>query len=725
MIGYWKSRAPLAVLAVCLAVVTPSRADTDGKSTGVLKLLPADTAFFTSMLRNREQVEIVANSKAFEKLWNLPAMQVARQTVSAQLANPDPMVANVLNELKKPENQDLLALLAEAFSDEIFVYGSSRWVDTTNLIMHVSNSMQGAPLLAAMSAGGDDKARTEMQVRLALRVLAENVKLIQLPDLVIGLRIKDTKKAEAQIKRLEDLIRQVIEMAPPIVRDGFKRVKVGTSSVLNYTLDGSNLPWDEFHIKDYEEKDGEFDALLQKLKSLKLSISLGVHQGYIVLAIGQSPQDLAAIGASAKRLSDLPEFRPMNKFADKRITSIGYVSKALKATVAPTAMDYKTLTKGLEAYLKSVGITPQQIRNIRKDLEVITADMSKSLPEPGASMSFSFLTETGTESYSYDFSTFPNGPDGSKPLTLVEHVGGNPILWAVGRSKVDVESYRKFSKAMPALYGHVEEVVLTKLDEDQKTLYERVKKEVLPLVKQLDEITGTLLLPAIVDGQVGFVLDAKWKSTQWHAAMPKTPKSMPMPELGIVIGISDEAKFLQAMRDYFALINDSLEVASKLSDGKIPVVKLPPATVIEKDGYTFAYYPIPDAAGLDPQVVPTAGVSKNVVTLAFSRSHARRILTATPLEKGSGLLSDVQTRSLASASAFNWPVFVDAAKPWIEMGVVAAHIPPVPDGPDGDVLKQVRTVLEVLKVYRGSATISYFEDSVLVTHSESTVIDLK
>jgi hypothetical protein len=43
----------------------------------------------------------------------------------------------------------------------------------------------------------------------------------------------------------------------------------------------------------------------------------------------------------------------------------------------------------------------------------------------------------------------------------------------------------------------------------------------------------------------------------------------------------------------------------------------------------------------------------------------------------------------------------------------------------GDIRKQVRTVLDVLKCYRGSTSATYFDGKVLVTHSESAFRDLK
>ncbi len=179
-----------------------------------------------------------------------------------------------------------------------------------------------------------------------------------------------------------------------------------------------------------------------------------------------------------------------------------------------------------------------------------------------------------------------------------------------------------------------------------------------------------MLLPALADGQYGFVLDAKWKSAHWHAMLPATPKALPLPEIGLLIGISDEEKFLKAMKGYYALINDSLAVASELGNGQIPDLKMPEPTVDVGKNERLAYYPIPAELGLDSQFVPTAGVSKHVVALTLSRAHTSRLLKRTPLNYETGPLADLQGKPLASASAFSWPALVDAFTPWVEMGVI-------------------------------------------------------
>jgi hypothetical protein len=66
--------------------------------------------------------------------------------------------------------------------------------------------------------------------------------------------------------------------------------------------------------------------------------------------------------------------------------------------------------------------------------------------------------------------------------------------------------------------------------------------------------------------------------------------------------------------------------------------------------------------------------------------------------------------------------------PWVKLGVAMAPLPGPGEGRPGlsrdDIVKQVRTVLDVLKVFRGYSSAVYYEGGVLVTHGETLIRDL-
>src|SRR5262249_20249209 len=153
-------------------------------------------------------------------------------------------------------------------------------------------------------------------------------------------------------------------------------------------------------------------------------------------------------------------------------------------------------------------------QQILKDLEDLERNTQKQKPEYGPLLQFAFTTDRGQESYTYNYTPQP-GLDGSKPLTILEHVGGSPLLAVAGRSAYDPAEYQAFSKFIKTLWGHADQIALSKLKGEDREKYQKTMAVLVPQVKRLDEITGTLLLPALADGQSAFVLDGKWKSKQW------------------------------------------------------------------------------------------------------------------------------------------------------------------------------------------------------------------
>ena len=360
-------------------------------------------------------------------------------------------------------------------------------------------------------------------------------------------------------------------------------------------------------------------------------------------------------------------------------------------------------------------------------MDALGKDIKAALPEPGASLSFSFLTERGTESYDYDWtkSAFEAEP---APLTLRNHVGGTPILALIGRSKGDSALYQKGVKWLKVIHGHAADFLLPQLPEGPKEVYEQASKVVYPLLKRLDDITGKMLLPALADGQAAFVLDAKWTSKQWHQQV-KTPVALPLPEVGLVVGVSDAALLRKAMAEYRQWLNDALAAARSLSQEQVPEIQIPAPESEKKKAGTLYFYPVPEALGLDPQVTPAAGLSQRVAVLALSKEHAEALLTRKPLEPDGGPLADPQ-QPLLEACYFDWNALMTAVTPWVEFGVRGALPTPrrgvVAQGPSAkEVLEQVRAVIEVLKVYRGSTSATYREGGARVTHSESVVRDLE
>ena len=727
--SFFRRRATRQCLvATILAVSTlvagafagPARAADENNLGSSLMLVPDNVAFYGSMLRNREQLDTLLKSKALAKLKAIPAIQQAWGMAQAQLAKPsDPQAAAALQMLNAPENQELLQLLGDMVSNEVFCYGGDSLVGLTDLIGQVIGAARYGPALAALSGEGGDPSKA--QARMALNALSQNLELIKMPEFVLGFKLSKSAPAEAQLKRLEELLKGLAQQAPPPLRDGFKRESVGGGSFLTLTLDGSLVPWDQIPIGNFEEKAGEFAKLMEKLKKLKLTICLGVKNDCLLLAIGGSTDLVAKFGAG-NALGGRPELKVLAKHAGQRVTGVSYTSKAIKTVVSTSKKDMDGLADMAQEFLKKADLPAAQIAKIHKDLLELSKDFQQFMPELGASVEVSYLNGRGHETFGYDWGKYPT-LEASRPLGLLNHVGGSPILAIVGRQKYSPENYKKFVGWIKTAHKYFEEIVPQKLDENQKGQYEQVTKMLFPLLARLETVTGTLFLPSLADSQSAFVIDGKLTSSQLHKTLPKMDKPMPVPELALVMSVSDAASLKKAMSEYRAIVNEIIGKIREINP-QVPEFQIPePATKSAKSG-TIYYYPLPEEAGVDMRVSPNAGLSDKVAVLSLSHSHSDRVLASTPLKIDGGPLADL-AKPRSSAVYFSWEAFINTASPWIDFGVRTA----VAQGGGGGltpeaILDQIKTVVEVLKCFKSFASSTYVEDGVVVTHSETVMKDL-
>jgi hypothetical protein len=723
-------RQPLRWLAFTLIALTSgaalapqARAADLDKLDCSLKMIPADAAFYSTMLRNREQFDAILKSRAWAKLKSLPVVQMAWQQAQQELNKPGSPLAQFQKLAEQPENKQLLELLGDMVSHEIFIFADESLAGFADLAGQVTGATRFAPLMGLITGEARNTNPNELQARAALEVLAENPDLIKIPNVLIGFKLTRTDRAEAQLKRLEGLVNGLIANMPQLkpFQGRFQRTKVAGGDFLTLTLDGKMVPWKQIPFEQLEEKPGQYDPVVKKLSQLTVTISLGVRDNYLFLVIGESNAHVGRLGGQGQRLAQRPELKPLEKYADQRLTSISYVSQAFRARVAATNKDIDDFVKMIEEGLKEADLKAEQQARIRKDLDELAKDLKKFIPEVGAALAFSFLTPRGQESYSYDWGQHL-GADGSKPLTLLDHVGGSPLLAAVGRSRYSQEPYQLLVKWLKVGHRYFEDFAVPNFGDEEKKQYEQAMKAFQPLFKRLDEATGKMLLPALADGQTAFVLDAKVTSKQWHAAMPEAARPLPLPEIALVFGVSDAALLRKAFSEYRSIANDLIAEVRKLdTDGNIPDFKIPPPKSRKlKNGELF-FYPLPAQLGLDPQIAPNAGLSDRVATLALTQEHTERLLSRTPPKTTGGPLADAN-RPRAAAVYMNCSAFVDAVTPWVEWGVRLG----MGDAKEtDDILKQIRDGMEVLKVFRSYSSSSYFEDKALVTHSEMVVQDLK
>jgi len=703
-----------SLLWLALALAAPAANAADPKTS--LEKLPANTEYFASVLRLGETVEILGKTQLWKMVWNDKFVQEAWKKFLAdyEMNEKSAPLRGVLND---PANKDWPALAGDAFSNEIFVAVGDGGGETLAMFGEFYGNSFTQGITEGIKNANNPEAAQKAQARRVLTMFNEKPERLKLPDILIGLKVSEPDKVAAQIKRLDGILPMLTKGTP--VEGRIETAKIGGDEFRILAVDGSLLPWKEFEdrLDNLEDKPNEFKKLIDHVKKMKLTVAIGVRQGYLLIAIGHTTEQLAKFGGTGEKLASRAEFKPLAKFAGKPLTSVSYTSAKLRKAVAPKPEDiagYLSLAK--EGLKRAEQLPEEQRKAIEKDLEALAKDLATGFTTPGGAMDFSVRTPTGWESFAHDY-TEPIGK--SVPLTMLNQLGGNPLVAAVYRSGTTVEDYLAFTKWLKIFAGHGEKAVEA-LAPNGEEMVKKYREEAVPLLKELDQIVEKLWLPALADGQQGIVLDGVWTSKQWHAAMPPADKPMPMIELAFLLGVSDAAKFEKAVESLRLWTNKAYARTRELNPaGAAPEFEIPKPNVLKVKGVTLANYAIPEALGLDTQFLPTAGLTDKFAALSLSRGHTERLLKETPLKVKAAPLAD-PSKPLDGAFHVNWAGIVDTLAPWIEMG--ASFAPQPDDGPNLE--EYLPKMLGVMKVFRSYTRVTYREAGGTVTHSEAIFGDV-
>jgi len=717
---------PLLAILVATAVGLcpgPAAAGDLGRLDCSLKLIPADAAFYSAMLRNREQLDAVVNSRAWAKLKNMAVVQMGLGLYNLQAADPETPAGKLHAALEDPEVKKLLALAGDMVSNEIFVCGDAQFVDSLAVLQEIFGAARYGPMVLQLTGGAGDRDEQELQQAFLLGVIADNADRLATPNLVIGFRLTDTAAAEEQLAKLEEVAVPVID-ADPRTRGRLKSKKVAGGEFLVLSLDAGMAPWKEFpmeRLKEVELEEGDTEKAVEALKGLKLVVALGIRDDYLLLSVGSSTEVLDRLREGPDRLFERKEFKPLAGFSDERLVSIRYTSEEMMSALSTNEQDIDDLVEVADELLPLAELDPAEKEKIRQDAAALAEDIKQFIPDYGAAMGFSFLADGGVESYQYDWTEY-RGIDGSKPLSLLNHVGGDPWLAVVGRARTSPEDYDLLVKWLKKGYRYVDEYAVPTMSEREQQDFRNVMEVAEPLLERVNKINREMLLPALADGQSGLVLDAKLASKQYLKALPPTGEPMPMIEPALVVGVSDAELLEKAFRGYQGVLDDLLDAIREAQPGAVPPdYTIPRPKPKETDAGTVYRYILPEDWGVDERIAPSLALSESVGVVALTPDHAERLLTETPLAI-EGAITDPD-RPRAGAVVFDFAALVDTVTPWINLAIVEG----MKEQPMQAAMAagQVQIVLDVIKVFRTVTSESYFEDGALVTHSLTEIRDIE
>jgi hypothetical protein len=730
---------------------------------GSLSLAPADAAFYSATLRGKEQYDLVMQSNAWKKLKNMPTVQMGMMFLQFQLADPESPVAKAKEMLDAPENQELVALLADMAGEEMFVYGSADYLDLIDLFQSINTNNQFGPIIAAMQGEDADGDAAAAQQERVLKVLAENIDSLVVPDTVFGFKVTKSDEAMSQLERLEKVLTEMIAEEPKL-EGSLTRKKIGDTEYLSLILTGEMIPWEE--IEDQLPEGEDRDKIVEHVKEMTLEIVIGLQDEYVIVSIGDNAEHLATLG-EGDTLSGVDEMEKLSEHADERLTGIGYASEALMTRASSTKEDLDSLKDLAEQLLADAEVDEDLKERIKADVAELTEDMVVYIPEPGAIASIAFLNETGTESFTYNWGTNPM-IDGGQVLSMLNHVGSDPLVACVARGKYSPDSYATLVKWLKKGHGYFEDFGLPQMEEEERDKYAAIWPVLVPLLERLDTITGTKFLPAMADGQSAFVLDAKMSSNNWIKSLPVTAEELPLIEPAIVCGVTDAKMLVEAMSEYRTLVNDTLDKLEEVSDGEAKTdFRLEAPEMRKFDAGDVYFYRLPEEAGVEKRLAPNGGLSESVAVLSISPRTTVRLLESTPMELD-GPLAEAGEHPGFGACYVNVAGLLDALTPWIDLGIrvgvsqfegsaqdsnrVAqkeaeegeeekpAEESPEADAPADDagpvigdpandtptvrqIISQVHDAIDVFKVFQSYQSFSYLDDDIQVTHGQWQMTD--
>ncbi len=682
----------LSLLFIIAITARPTSAQDVLREETSLQFIPADAAFYRTCLRNREQFQTVLHSRAVQRLFEAP--QMAKWLAALQARWDDPNRSGLKRWLQEPKNRELASFALDAVSEEVFWYGDASFAELVHLTARV-NEAAGSAQLQALRAGQSVADSERAAAQVTLRILADDPPELRIPAMVVGFKVSDPDRAQRQIARLEESLRSLSSNRMPGV-ERVRRESINSTQFLTWSLDGSLLPWDLVPKSEAERVDPKLrERVKEVLRAKQATVSIGVRGDYLLVSLGENNQHLATLG-QGPLLVDRPELAPLLPHAKQPLTTIAYVSETYRQQAA--AADRRQLHGSFffEEFLKHPEAVGQDAkhaldettrRELAADLQKLATDLADAARSQGATLRFTFLTERGYEGFAYDWSK-RRGSDGAQPLTILNHLGGEPLAFAAVRRTLTVEDYDQTIHWLARGVHYFERIGLKQLSEPRQAAYRDLREQAQPWLAQLDRANREYLIPALQDGQRAIVLDASPRQTAELVAEGNENEepvalesSLPWLELAFVGGLSDADMFKQACREYFLVAENAwsrtqqfmedvrAEARARVKAPPVPSaptrgpVSLRPTVQTTEIGEMYSYQ-MPSEWSRDAHVAPNLALSNDFFAMSYLPDYSQRLLAEQPL-RCDGPLADT-SRPLAGAAYLNFSGLVDALQPWLE-----------------------------------------------------------
>lgn len=726
----WRTALSSAIVGSMLLTTSMFASAQSIREESSLRIVPDDVSFYASSLNHREMYDAVAESRAFAEFMQTPVMQMTIETFRRQLeaeggVTQEEMMEQISDLVGEEQLEDLIAFGIDVVSHEAFIYGDDGFTDLLELMAEIGES---APSELATADQLSEEEMTELMLEFAEKFADENLDRIRIPDTVIGFRVEDPERAMRHVELLHAMasLAMVSGEVPREIRRAYGRKKVGDTEFIRFRMNGGMLPLEDIDVDWDDLTDDQtrlVETYLAHVEEMTFSIGVGVIQDFLLISIGDSLEHLEDFG-QGDLLVDRKEFAPVREHGDEQFVGMYYVSdRFMKGASQGSAEDWMTNFVGGVM----TGVAPQfpngsaMARDMTEDAGKLGAQIDAMMSEPGAMMGFSYLSDAGIEGYRYNWSISPL-TDGTKELSILNHVGENPFFFAAGRAAYHPEHYSNSRDWIVRMDYYMEEYFRPLMGEDFAA-YTLMREQMRPYLERVDSATGDKLVPSLADGQTAFVFDLANAKKSWGPFMPPASEPLPIPEIAVICGLSDKAMFLEAMAEYEELVRDILrEMAVMIGDEFPEELDIPQREMVQIEGGDAYYYPFDEleAMELDEAFRPNLAVSDEFAIFSLTIQHSERLLAESSLPTD-GPFSR-QDQPLVAAAGLNWVALVDAVESWYqyayeqgaleEMDFEEGEIPFTTD----DLMTSLDTYFEISRCFRGVQSVTYIENGATVTN---------
>lgn len=626
------------------------------KATG-LALTPQDVAFFATNLNLRKAWEGFLSGNFVTRLRELPYVQRLEGEVLAKWENPEGQMETLKDSLKNPNVKNLLDLIVDMNSQEIFYYGASDWNDAIDGLMG---------LYEDINARSDDPIA--MQEFLA-ELDAEYLNGVKIPTTVVGFRLNNEENARTLLDALQGALQlglqQIPELAPlakQITRKDFK-----DGQALSITLSTALIPMEKLDpgVKDL------LGGLIEGLEGRKLVLSFGIRAKTLLMSISEEVSPILTFGTGEtlvnhERLKVLLDNMPGD------LRSISYTSKAWResqwdATYGSyfqnIADQFASAVSSEESEAVDIEEWQQEIMDDAAELDARIGDLEV---EFDATVSWSFASDVGMEGMTYDW-TENVLLENAKPMSIIKHAGTKPLFMVAVKEQAQPLMGELMTELMERAPEHIRRfITLAEEDEEEREQALKMLEGAWPLVEEAYSVAVSEILPALDEREGLFSVAAQWTTPELMVDLPPPSKPLPLPEVAIAMSLRNRDQFLSGCKELYGVFDKVVDLVRELQPESLPDgYTVPRPEQEELAGSTrFYYQEFSQGAfeGFEPQVI----VSNDTVVVGYSARQALDLIQEKPLATRPAWLSPEMP--VASVSLFDMAGMVDAVSPWLEFG---------------------------------------------------------